>query len=190
MYYSIGRFLCAVVFKIFLKVEVVGGDVFPKKSAPFILASNHLSNLDPPLVGVIAPYRLQFLAKEELFKNKFFGGILRLIGCIPLKRGRTDIGAIKTALKVLKERPLVIFPQGSRSDSFENFSEGVGFLCKKSRVPVIVAKIYGTEKAMPKGSRMIKKCKVKVIFDRVDNITDKDDYDEIAAKVVDKIKSL
>ncbi len=190
MLYRIAAILFFILFKFFFRLEVVGKKCFPN-GQPFILAANHLSNLDPLVLGVAAfPRKIHFMAKEELFSNKFNSFIYRQLGVMPLKRSSTDINALRTALRILKTGSVGIFPQGARSLNFEKVNSGVGFLQKKAKVPIIAAKIYGTDKALPKGAKFFKQTKVKVVFGKVDNIDKNNDYEEIVLKVVDKIKSL
>jgi 1-acyl-sn-glycerol-3-phosphate acyltransferase len=91
---------------------------------------------------------------------------------------------------VLERDPLVIFPQGTRSESYDNVKSGVGFLYKKAKVPIVAAKIYGTDKMLPKGSTRIKSGKVSVIFTKIDEINNNDSYEEIAVTIIKKIKVL
>jgi 1-acyl-sn-glycerol-3-phosphate acyltransferase len=189
MIYKVSRLICVAFLKIFFKIEIIGREKFPRKG-PFILASNHISHLDPVAVGVGCPRPLHYLAKEELFKNKLFALLLKNLNVIPLKRPAGDLGAIRKALAALKRNPLAIFPQGTRSNTYENFKAGVGFLHKKTAVPVIAARVYGSDKILPKGAKFFKPGKIKVIFDRVSNMNDDDSYEEIAAKVIARIKSL
>lgn len=172
------------------KIKVEGIDSFPEENVNFILAANHLSNLDPPLLGILLPRQMAFLGKEELFRNRLLGFVLKSIGVIPLKRGASDIRAMRTALQILKEKPLVVFPQGTRGGSYEKFTKGVGFLCKKTGVPVIAAKIKGTDSALPKGAVFIRRANIEVVFRIVADIEDSDSYEEIAAKVVATIKDI
>jgi 1-acyl-sn-glycerol-3-phosphate acyltransferase len=169
--------------KFFFKLEVHGKECIPL-DFPFIIAANHLSYLDPIIIGVASPVKLWFLAKEDLFKNKFFGRYLNVIGTIPLVRGRGDIRALRRALSLLKERkPVVIFPQGQRGDR-DAAKPGVGFLYRKTGVPVIAAHITGTEKALPKGARMIRYVKVIIRFSPVEDISESDSYEDISYKVL------
>lgn len=182
---SLAIFLC----KIFFRIEVIGKDKIPRNKA-FILTSNHLSYLDPILLGVASPQKLYFLAKEELFRNKLFALFIKALGAVPLKRDRPDVGAMKSALKLLRNGgSLVIFPQGRRGNVGQA-KAGVGFLFKKTLAPVVVARIFGTGEALPKGKKFIKFKKIKIIFDRVYNLHYTDTYETISEKVLDKIKSL
>ncbi len=190
MLYNIATAALLILCKCLFKLKVKGKDSFPKKT-PFILTSNHISNLDPVILGVAAfPRGVSFLAKEELFSNKLFALILKDVGAIPLKRGKSDIRTVRIALKTLKKRPLVVFPQGTRSSGFDKVNSGVGFLYRKAKVPIIAAKIQGTDKVLPRGAKYLSRGRVKVTFSKVDDIIDSDNYKDIASKVMNKIKTL
>ncbi len=189
MIYRASAFLVYCYLKLFYTLKIEGKGSIPKKG-PFILAANHLSNLDPPLLAVASPRKVSFLAKQELFNSKMSASYFRSIGLTPLKRGQNDIRAVRLALKVLKNKPLAIFPQGTRGVSLEAANNGVGFLCRKAKVPIVVARIYGVGKESSKGARFFNKGVIKVIFSRVDNIEEGDNYEDITRKVMDKIKNL
>jgi 1-acyl-sn-glycerol-3-phosphate acyltransferase len=179
------RLLCKILFK----VEVQGKEKIPKSKA-LILASNHISFLDPVVLGAVFPYRLCFLAKEELFKNKLFSLLIRSLGSVPLKRGKTDLSAMRIALQVLRQgRSLLIFPEGGRGD-LTSVKAGVGFLAQKSSVPIVIARIFGTEEALPRGEKRIRCAKVRVVFDTLANIEQGESYESISHKVLEKIKKL
>jgi len=78
MIYRITKNLAAFLLRLCFKIEIKGRDVIPKDQ-PFILAANHISNLDPVVLGAFSPVHLFYLAKEELFVNKFFGFYLILL---------------------------------------------------------------------------------------------------------------
>jgi len=188
MLYEILKPLAIFLFKIFFKIEVKGKEKIPKKGR-FILASNHTSVLDPVVLGVACPRRLYFLAKEELFKNKLFSLLIKTLGAIPLKRESSDLRAIKKALTLLaEEKPVVIFPQGTRRGGFGEVKKGVGFLAKKSNSCVVISKIIGTEKILPKGEKRLRLGKIKVIFDKV--FYKNDDYQDFSLKVFERIMNL
>ena len=186
MLYRISRVFALLLCKFFLKLEVRGKECIPRDSA-FILAANHVSNLDPVIVGVASPRQLWFLAKRELFLNKFFGEYLKSIGVVPLSRGKADIKALRTALYLLREhKPVVVFPQGSRGTA-DRAKPGVGFLCRKAGVPVVAAYIDGTDRALPKDAALIKSAKVTVCFSWVEDISAGDSYEDISNKVLREI---
>jgi 1-acyl-sn-glycerol-3-phosphate acyltransferase len=181
--------LVFLFLKLFFKLKVKGREALPKDQ-PFILASNHISNLDPAALAAVCPRKIGFLAKKELFKNRISNWYIKTVGGIPLRRGISDVSAVRETLKILRLKPLLVFPQGTRGADFDKANPGVGFLYKKAKAPIIAAKIYGTDKVLPKGAKFFKKGRIEIKFARVDNIKDSDSYEEITAKVMAKIKSL
>ena len=102
MLYPLGKFLVSVLFKILFKIKVIGKENIPK-NGPVIICSNHISNYDPPTVGMTAPRTIHFMAKEELFEKKGLGFILRNVNAFPVKRGMRDRNALRKGLKLLDE---------------------------------------------------------------------------------------
>ena len=134
----------------FWRLQVSGLEHVPERGA-FIIASNHISFIDPPLVGWAAlPVRsLRYLAKRELFRIPLLGWFMRNVGVIPLDRGRADVGAVRTALEVLgRGRGLLVFPEGTRSKDGQPGRPrgGVGFLAGKSGAPVVPARVVNTDR--------------------------------------------
>src|SRR5690349_14319145 len=119
MIYRIVWILCAILFQVLLRRRIRGTHNVPKRG-PVILASNHASNIDPPVVGTCIWRPCAFMAKEELFENKLFGWFNRNLYAFPVKRGTGDRGALKKALEILESGwPLVMFPEGTRSETGE-----------------------------------------------------------------------
>lgn len=114
MYYIV-KFLVWAAFKIAYSLRFEGRENIPK-GIPVIYASNHRTNADPPLVGIGARGKYAFMAKEELFRNKLFGWLIRSLGAFPVSRGKGDMTVIDTACERLAGgRSLMIFPEGTRS---------------------------------------------------------------------------
>ena len=119
MAYFIGWSLFFIIFKFYLGFKVVGRENVPKKG-PFIFVSNHVSYLDPILLGTSVYRSLNYMARANLFKRRRFGGMMRSVHAFPVKRDNGDLKAIKDSLRILKEgKPLVIFPEGTRSKDKE-----------------------------------------------------------------------
>ena len=189
MFYWISRFISALFLKSFFTIKIEGGDSLPRNTN-FILASNHLSNLDPVILGVFCPQKLYFLAKEELFASKLSHFFFKSLGVIALKRGKADISAIKTAIEIIKHgKSVCIFPQGRRGVSLDQVMGGVGFLCKKTKAPLVLAKIVGTDKVLPKGAKYFKRYPMKVIFRRAKDIDISQDYKAVARRIIENIES-
>lgn len=113
--YSFGKAVCKMVFGMLFKINIEGQENVPTDKN-FIVVCNHKSNFDPPVLGVALPVKVHYMAKEELFKNKFLGSLFRKLGAFPIKRGAKDSSAIRAALKILKDGEIVaMFPEGGRS---------------------------------------------------------------------------
>lgn len=149
MLYRFTRFVFFLYFSIFNKVSVVGSENIPPSGGVMICA-NHISNFDPLLVGVYATKRkVHFMAKAELFKNKFFAIILKGINAFPVKRGKGDISAIKTSFKILNNGEVLgLFPEGKRSKSGKILpaEPGAAMIAIKTDVPVVPIRIKGSYK--------------------------------------------
>jgi len=132
------------------RLKVAGLEHIPRQGAA-IVACNHVSNVDPPLVGFCAfPVRsLRYLAKAELFRVPLLGWFLREAGAIVVHRRRADVAAVRAALEVLSRgRCLLIFPEGTRSKDGRpgRPKTGVGFLAGKSGAPVVPARVVNTDR--------------------------------------------
>ena len=155
MIYRLVWLLCNLVFRILLWGRIRGTEHVPRTGA-VILASNHVSNLDPPLISTSTPRRCWYLAKEELFHPPAFAWFIRQLGAIAVKRGAGDRAALKQCLEVLEaERALVIFPEGTRSATGElaQGELGVAMLAYRTGAPVVPIYVTGTNAVMPKSGR-------------------------------------
>jgi len=192
MLYSTLRFLSLIIFKLLFRIRATGIENIPKRGG-FILASNHASYLDPVAVGVACKRKLNYMAKEELFRNPLSSWFFRAINVFPVKRDSADLSALKEAMRrVRRGEPLVLFPEGSRR--FDGASSqpypGIGFLAAKLNVPVIPAFIKGTGKALPPGAKFIKLTNVSVCFGKQISIERRMPYQDIAGHIMDNIRHL
>lgn len=148
MFYQIFKILCRFVFGIIFRTKVIGAKNIPKEGA-FILAANHVSNWDPPFLGTFINRTVNYMGKEELFKNPIMAAICRGLNVFPVKRGAADKNAIKTAVKILKfDNCLGIFPEGTRSKTGKigKAESGVSLIAAMTKAPIIPAAIINTEK--------------------------------------------
>ncbi|WP_304458138.1 lysophospholipid acyltransferase family protein [Alicyclobacillus sendaiensis] len=114
-FYRFARVVVTAFFRLCFRVRVEGLDRLPRRGG-VILASNHLSNFDPPLLGVLVPRYIRFMGKAELFRIPVLRRIFLSLGGFPIERGRVDRRAIRTAIDVLQGGTcLVMFPEGHRS---------------------------------------------------------------------------
>ena len=152
MFYKIFKVLCRFWFGLILRTRVIGAENIPKDGA-FILAANHVSNWDPPFLGTFIDREVNYMGKEELFKNPFMAAICRGLHVFPVKRGAADKTAIKTAVKILKDgKCLGIFPEGTRSKTGKlgKAESGVSLIAAMTKAPIIPAAIVDTEKIFSK----------------------------------------
>jgi 1-acyl-sn-glycerol-3-phosphate acyltransferase len=164
---------------------------------PAIIACNHVSFLDPVIVGLGTRRKVNFLARAGLFEIPFFGSLIRKLGAFPLKReGVNDISAIKHSLKSLKKGELlVVFPEGTRSydGEMQEAHAGVGLLAVKAQVPVIPAYVKGAELAMPRNSKIIKPVQITAKFGLPIYPASRNEgtgYKEFSFRIMDAIKAL
>lgn len=137
--YSVGRVVCAPVFKLLYRYKAVNKNSLPKDGA-YIVASNHLSYSDPVLLGLCQKRRLFFMAKVELFRNKFFAALIRALGAFPVERGAGDGAAIKTGEDLLKEgEVMTIFIEGGRTKTGELMRprSGCALVSQQMQLPVV-----------------------------------------------------
>ncbi|MBI3296656.1 MAG: 1-acyl-sn-glycerol-3-phosphate acyltransferase [Elusimicrobia bacterium] len=118
------------------------------RSGPLIVAANHISMVDPPLLGMsLSPVRwARFVGKEELFRFPPLGLLLRRLGCIKLDR-RGDVRAVRSALEVLERGGcMAMFPEGTRSRTGQpgKPKPGVALLARQARAPVVPARVSHT----------------------------------------------
>lgn len=165
------------------KMKVTGLENIPEGAT--ILAMNHTSNFDAPMVGVYTPRKMFIMGKEELFRNKFFGSLITELGCFPIKRGQADIKSLKHTLKLLKDGNIFsIFIEGTRSKSGEmqEAKKGIGFIVAKSKAPVVPTYIYGTREGWFKPAG--------IIFGEPLTFEEGLDHEEIANLIAGEIRKL
>ncbi len=183
------------LFKKVFKVEVYGLENIPL--GPCVVASNHRSHLDPPLLNAVFPEPLRFLAKEELFKVPLVGKLLPHMGALPVKRGTGDMEVLELAMELMHYGCKVcIFPEGTRANPGEFLKPklGVGLLAIKSQKPVLPIYIEGTDKAFPKGAKFPKPGHpIRVFIGKAKVYREEENlkaYRRVAEDIMERIKEL
>lgn len=145
MFY-ICKWLVWIAMKIAFSVKLEGKENIPKDTN-VIFASNHRTNADPPLVSCGIKGKHSFMAKEELFKNKVFGWLIRNLGAFPVSRGKGDTGVLDTAVERLESgRNLVIFPEGTRSKDgkVHRGHSGAAVIAVRANKPIVpIGLVFG-----------------------------------------------
>jgi 1-acyl-sn-glycerol-3-phosphate acyltransferase len=196
-------FVCAVVrflLRIWDRFEIHDPDNVPAVGG-CIIASNHVSYLDPPAVAVGIKHRVvHFMARDTLFSTPLARWFLTGVQVLPMDRTRGDVGALRKGINLLKSgKVLGLFPEGTRSPNGEIQSAkgGIGFLISKANVPVVPAYVDGSFQAFPKGAKRIKRGRVRVFYGKPIEPsefaalgTDRDSYERIGELVMGRIAAL
>jgi 1-acyl-sn-glycerol-3-phosphate acyltransferase len=141
------KFIFFPFFKIFYKLEVHGIKNIPKDRS-FIVAANHLSNLDPPMIATALRRPVAFMAKKELFEVPVLQNIIDWLGAFSVNREKLEISTIKTAKGIMNTKKwiLAMFPQGSRDvpGKITKMTQGFAYLAKAANVEIVPVAIIGS----------------------------------------------
>lgn len=151
-YYRIGYWLCTLAGKVAFNHKVYGRENLIEEG-PAILASNHQSYLDPPMIGICCRRGIYYLARDTLFKIKVAGWIISKLNTVPVDRQRGDISAMKAIIRLLQQgRRVIIFPEGTRSvdGRLQPARAGLGMVIARTLAPVVPIRIFGSHEALPK----------------------------------------
>jgi 1-acyl-sn-glycerol-3-phosphate acyltransferase len=168
VFYWIVKTLFRVTFTLYNRLEIRGLDKIPPKTT-FIVASNHASYIDPPLLGGVFPGRLRYLAKDSLFRNPVMRFLISALGAIPVKR--EDSQRAGASMKIMLSRlalgeSFLMFPEGTRSSDGKllPLEGGAAFLSVKSGVPLLPVYISGSSDVMPPHRSFPRPAKLEVTF--------------------------
>ncbi|MFF2482140.1 lysophospholipid acyltransferase family protein [Paenibacillus sp. NPDC058071] len=151
MLYRFCRFLLRVIYGALFRLEAKGRENIPA-DGPVILASNHISLLDPPTVGIKLSRKVHYMAKQELFNVPLLGPLIRGLGAFPVKRGGVSKEAIRSAISLLQEGKVMgIFPEGTRnSEEGAAAKKGAAMIAMRSGAVVIPVAVIGEYKLFRK----------------------------------------
>ena len=167
---------------------------------PVILASNHESYLDPPLVGSVADRAIFFLARKTLLAGRFFGWLLPKLNVVPVDQEGGDRSALKALIRILKAgEGTLVFPEGERTldGRLRPALPGLGFVIAKTLAPVVPMRIFGAREAWPRGSGRVRFRPITVVVGEPIYFTaadlqppGKDVYLRLSQRVMDAIAAL
>lgn len=164
-WYRVVRAFFGILFHTIWPLKIKGAENVPRDKAA-VIVSNHLSMVDPFVVGYAANRIVNYMAKEELFRIPFVGTLIRKLGGFPVDRTRRDPAAMRTAITVLKSGELLgMFPEGTRSTTGElqELRAGAARLAARTRTPVIPAAVENTNRALPRG-KLPRPARIAVTF--------------------------
>lgn len=197
-WYWFGSKLSGVVIRIFGAYKIEGSENIPKTGG-VLLCCNHISHLDPPALSNGCPRQIHYIAKQELFDDKFIGWLFHRIQAIPVKRGSADRNTLKLAAHYLESGEVVgMFPEGTRSldGKLQEPEAGVGLIALRSKPIVVPACVIGTNLVLPSGAKFLRFGKIKIIYGKPIDMSDlyeksgREAVDAISARIMQHIQTL
>ncbi|MDF1753646.1 MAG: lysophospholipid acyltransferase family protein [Verrucomicrobiales bacterium] len=196
--------LCGIYAKTYLNYKVYNRErLRGLNDGGYVVASNHVSFLDPPLVGIAFPENIYYFARKTLFDKPFASWMLHRMWAIPVDQARPEMSTLKKIIQLLKDgEKVVIFPEGERTydgNLKEVGQSGVGMIVEKSKAKVLPVRLFGPEKALPRNSKKVVKVPVTMVvgepMDLSDLINDKTidkrtKYEAITARIMDAIREI
>ncbi|HEV2260825.1 MAG TPA: lysophospholipid acyltransferase family protein [Candidatus Rubrimentiphilum sp.] len=145
--YDLAKFLCRTLFTVW-RMRVYGAQNVPR-DGPLIVACNHVSYFDPPVLGTACPRRIRYMAKRELFTIPILGPLIARLGAYPVDRTGSPMSAIRRSVEMLRRGDAIgVFPEGTRNlDGTVQAREGVALLASLGQAPVVPAVVLGTRQA-------------------------------------------
>ena len=163
--YAVVRNIAVGLARLYFPGRVIGAENIPATGA-FLVAPVHRSYVDWLIVARVSRRRLRYIVKEEVWKSKVAGRLLDALGAFPVNRSGADREALERCCAVLQAGdPLVMFPEGTRrsGQKVEDLRDGVAYLSIRTGVPVVPVGVGGTERAMPRGSRLPRPSRVCIV---------------------------
>jgi 1-acyl-sn-glycerol-3-phosphate acyltransferase len=147
-FYDFSKLAVRALARTLWRARVFGAENVPP-TGPLIIACNHISYLDPPVLGCLCPRRISYMAKKELFRIPVLGVVIRGLGAYVVDREGSATGAVKRSLQVLQSGEAIgIFPEGTRNPrGIVAAQTGVALLASLAQAPVAPACIRGTDRA-------------------------------------------
>lgn len=157
-----------VLFTLLLRGRVFGVRNVPREGG-VLLVCNHQSFFDPVLATLALPRECHYMARDTLFRNRWFRRLIESLNAFPVKRDRADVGAIKETLRRLKRGALVtVFPEGTRTwdGRVGPMQPGVVLMARKARVPLVPTLILGAHEVWPRQVAVPRPAPVIVAYGR------------------------
>ena len=166
VWHCIARFFCTIIVCSLYRVRAYGMKNVPKKGAVLVIC-NHQSFLDPILSQSWVVRNFHFVARDSLYKIKFFGALISSLYTIPIRRGQADVSAIKTIIEKLKQGlPICLYAESSRTPDgkIDDIKPGFSLLSRRSGAKVVPAVIEGAFEAWPRSRKFPKVSRVVVAY--------------------------
>lgn len=164
--YRAGWILFRGIFWLYFRWRIYGSENVPREG-PVILAANHCSFLDPPLIGSALPRPINYLARESLFRFPLIGALLRAWNGVPVDRDGGGAKGLKTILdRLFQGAGIILFPEGTRTldGQLQEPKAGIGLIVIKSTTPVVPVRVVGTFEAYGKNHWIPRPRPIAVIY--------------------------
>ncbi|MGJ8642587.1 MAG: (d)CMP kinase [Luteolibacter sp.] len=197
--YWLGWLSFGAAYRTFFGLRIIGDENLIK-AGPVLVASNHQSFLDPPLIGNLYKDEMVFFARKTLFKGPA-KWVYPQWNAIPVDQERPDMSSMKTVIRKLKQGwRVLVFPEGQRTLDGEigDAAPGVGLIAAKAGVPIQPVRIYGADEALPRGSGKIRFARITVKVgppivlskEEFKAYSGKEGYEALTNRIMDAIKAL
>jgi len=190
--------LWKMAFITFFSYRVIGKEKLVTEG-PVVIASNHESFLDPPLVGIAYDQAVYFLARKTLFRG-FGAWLYPHLNSIPIDQDRPDMTSLKNIIKLLRQKnQVVVFPEGARTidGHLQSAEAGTGLIVAKSKAVVQPVRIFGARDALPRGSGKMRFVPITLVVGDPIVFTDeelkaksRDEYQKISDRIMVEIAKL
>jgi 1-acyl-sn-glycerol-3-phosphate acyltransferase len=196
-WYLLGYSLSKTIAKTFFSYRVIGAENMIEEG-PCIIAANHCSYLDPPLVGVACKRAIHYLAKRSLLDWPILGPIFPQLNVIPVDQDNPERSALMGIIRVVRGGgAALIFPEGSRSPDgkIQDSQSGIGLVVAKTGAPVVPVRILGSYEAFPRGGKHIRLSSTEVrigkplVFLNISQVG-REDYQQISSSIMKAISKL
>jgi 1-acyl-sn-glycerol-3-phosphate acyltransferase len=160
--------IARILFRPLFRVRRAGA-ARPLPTSGVLLCPNHQSYLDPALVQLVVRRHLTFVMTNDFYAVPLARGFFRLVGAIPVARGRLAFTSMRRAAALLRlGRAVVVFPEGrlSLDGTLHRFQRGIGYLARRGRAPVVPVAIDGSMRAWPRGARWMRRADVRIALGR------------------------
>lgn len=197
--YWLGWMSFGAAYRTLFGLRVIGNEILIK-AGPVLIASNHQSFLDPPLIGNLYQTEMVYFARKTLFKG-FGKWLYPQWNAIPIDQDKPDTSSMKAAIRKLKEGwRVLVFPEGQRTldGSINEAAPGIGMIAAKAGVPIQPVRIFGADKALPRGSGKISFARITVKVgppilltpEEFKAYSNKEGYLALTERIMDGIKAL
>lgn len=186
------------VFHAFFGLRIVGKEKLIE-DGPVIIVSNHVSFLDPPLIGITYEKPIYYLARKSLFRS-VGGWLFPRMNVIPVDQERPDMTSLKTIIKLVRAKNrVVIFPEGARTfdGNLQPAAAGTGLIVAKTKAVVQPVRIFGAGEALPRGSAKVTFCPITLVVGDPITFTpeelkarDREGYQKISDRIMAEIALL